>query len=146
MRLLVTRPEPDAARTAEVLRAQGHTVLVAPLMRTETIAADFGGPFAAVLLTSANAARALAAHPRKAELLALPAFAVGARSAEAARDTGFTQVTSADGALGDLVRLIAPRFGGCRAGAARGADRRRYALLPPQRRNPATARRGGGRS
>ena len=44
MRLLVTRPEPDAARTAEALRARGHEVLVAPLLRVETIAADFGGP------------------------------------------------------------------------------------------------------
>ena len=34
MRLLVTRPEPDATRTAETLRARGHDVLVAPLLAT----------------------------------------------------------------------------------------------------------------
>ena len=50
MHVLVTRPEGDAARTAQALRARGHTVLVAPLMRMETIEGAFGGPFAAVLM------------------------------------------------------------------------------------------------
>ena len=40
MRLLVTRPEPDATRTAQALRARGHDVLVAPLLRD---ADDRGG-------------------------------------------------------------------------------------------------------
>ena len=43
MRLLVTRPEPDATRTAETLRARGHDVLVAPLLATLTIAAEVAG-------------------------------------------------------------------------------------------------------
>ncbi len=42
--------------------------------------ADLGGgpAWRAVVMTSANAARALAAHPRRAELARLPAFTVGA--------------------------------------------------------------------
>ena len=59
MRLLVTRPEPDGERTAQALRARGHAVVLAPLLRMETIA--FVLPeqaFSAVVLTSANAARA----------------------------------------------------------------------------------------
>ena len=74
MRLLVTRPEPDNERTAAALRAQGHEVLLAPLLRIEPIAdADLGAPpWAAILLTSANGARAIAAHPRRGELIALP--------------------------------------------------------------------------
>jgi uroporphyrinogen-III synthase len=112
MRLFVTRPEPDATRTAGMLRARGHEVLVAPLLSTQTIEADLAGPYGAVLMTSANAARALAAHPRVGTLMRLPAFTVGARSAEAARAAGFGVVTSADGALGDLVRLVAARFAG----------------------------------
>ncbi|MCG8401015.1 MAG: uroporphyrinogen-III synthase, partial [Firmicutes bacterium] len=32
MRLLVTRPEPDAEALAERLRALGHEVLVAPML------------------------------------------------------------------------------------------------------------------
>jgi uroporphyrinogen-III synthase len=121
MRVLVTRPDP--ARTAQALRARGHSAVVAPLMRIEAIEAAFGGPFAAVLLTSANAARALSAHPRRAALLGLPAVAVGARSAEAAREAGFAQVESADGALGDLVARVTRRFAGQRLLYLAGADR-----------------------
>jgi len=66
LRLLLTRPEPDAARTAAALRAAGHEVLTAPMLRIEPVAADLGaGPWEAVLITSANAARAVAAHPRR---------------------------------------------------------------------------------
>ena len=110
MRLLVTRPEPDATRTAETLRARGHEVLVAPLLAMLTIAADFAGRYDGVLMTSANAARALAAHPRAGEVTGLPCFAVGGRTAEAARAAGFADAVSADGALGDLVELVASRF------------------------------------
>lgn len=110
MRLLVTRPEPDAARTAAALRARGHEVVVAPLMRIETIPADLdAGPWSAVLITSASAARAVAAHPRRQDLLALPVFAVGRRTAEAARTAGFAEVTSADGDVNALARLVAMR-------------------------------------
>jgi len=109
MRLLVTRPEADAARTAEALRARGHEVLAAPLLRVESIDADFGERFDAVLMTSANAARVIASHPRAAELIRLPVFTVGDRSAEVARAAGFARVESADGALADLVRLVASR-------------------------------------
>jgi uroporphyrinogen-III synthase len=115
MRLLVTRPEPDATRTAQTLRARGHEVLVAPLLSTQTVDAEFAGPYVAVLMTSANAARAVVAHKRAAELRALPAYVVGNRTAEAARDAGFADVESADGALPDLVGLVAARFGGSRA-------------------------------
>jgi uroporphyrinogen-III synthase len=110
MRLLVTRPEPDASRTAEALRARGHTVLVAPLLATLSIAAEFAGPYDAVLITSANAARALSAHPRAREVRRLPCFAVGDRTAEAARMAGLVDTVSADGALPDLVDLVAGKF------------------------------------
>jgi uroporphyrinogen-III synthase len=112
MRLLVMRPEPDATRTAQALRARGHHVMVAPLLSMQTVEADFTGPYAAVLMTSANAARAIATHPRAGELSSLPTFTVGARSAEAAREAGFGDVTSADGALTDLVALVVARFAG----------------------------------
>ena len=114
MRLLVTRPEPDGERTAAELRAVGHEVLLAPLLRIEMIAgAELGaGPWAAILLTSANGARALARHPRRAELTGLPVLAVGRSSADAARTAGFTDVESADGDGRDLARLAAARFAG----------------------------------
>src|SRR4051794_34173977 len=37
-RLLVARPEPDGARTAAALRAGGHEVVLAPLLRIELLA------------------------------------------------------------------------------------------------------------
>jgi len=110
MRLLVTRPEPDASRTAQSLRTRGHEVLVAPLLATLTIATDLAGSYDGVLMTSANAARAVTAHPRRSELTRLPCFTVGARSAEAARAAGFANAISAEGALGDLVDVVAARF------------------------------------
>jgi uroporphyrinogen-III synthase len=109
MRLLVTRPEDDAARTAQELRARGHEVLVAPLMRIEALSAELRGPWAAALITSANAARAVSMHRRGVDILGLPVFTVGDRSAEAARAAGFTDVISAEGALPDLARLVAGR-------------------------------------
>ena len=117
MRLLVTRPEPDNERTAAVLRAQGHEVWLAPLLRIEIVGdAELGPPsWSAVLLTSANGARAIEHHPRRGELLALPMLAVGRGSAEAARAAGFAEVTSADGDAEDLARLAASRFAGARA-------------------------------
>jgi uroporphyrinogen-III synthase len=112
MRLLVTRPEDDAERTAAALRARGHEVLLAPVLRTEILAdADLGsGPFGAVVLTSANAVRAIARHPRRDDVVTRPAFVVGRRTAEAARAEGFGSITSADGNQDDLVRLIGARY------------------------------------
>ncbi|MGA8614539.1 MAG: uroporphyrinogen-III synthase [Xanthobacteraceae bacterium] len=112
MRLLLTRPEPDAQRTAAALRRHGHTVIVAPLLRIEALSnAEIGaGPWAAILITSANAAHAIAAHARKKALAGLPVFAVGERSAQAMRDSGFADVSSADGGVGDLARLVGERM------------------------------------
>jgi uroporphyrinogen-III synthase len=111
MRLLVTRPAPDGERTAAALRARGHSVMLAPLLSIEPESAvDLGtGPWGGVLITSANAARAIAAHPRRDELAALPLFAVGRRSAEAAREAGFADVVSADGDAAALARLVVAR-------------------------------------
>ena len=112
MRLLLTRPEPDAQRTAAALRAQGHDVIAAPVLRIVPAAdAQIGaGPWAAILITSANAAHAVAAHARGTPLRALPVFAVGRRSAEAMAAAGFADVTSADGNVTDLARLVAARM------------------------------------
>jgi uroporphyrinogen-III synthase len=112
VRLLVTRPRPEAERTAAILRGKGHAVVIAPLLRIEAVTdAEIGaGPWPAILVTSANAGPAIAAHPRFPMLRALPVFAVGRRSAEVMREAGFTEVTSADGDVGDLARLVAERL------------------------------------
>jgi uroporphyrinogen-III synthase len=109
MRVVVTRPEPDGKRTAAALRAQGHEVLVAPLMKVQSVAADLSGLWGGVIITSANALIALADNAAKAALIKLPLFAVGQRSAEAAQETGFKNVTVAGGDVHDLVRMLSAR-------------------------------------
>ena len=109
MRLVVTRPQADSERTAAALRARGHDVLVAPLMRIEPVKADLSGTWGAVIITSANAPGAIAGHPACSTLFKLPLFAVGRRSADAARQAGFSNVTSAGGDVRDLVQLVAER-------------------------------------
>lgn len=114
MRLLVTRPREEAERTAERLRERGHDVLLAPMLSIEPVPGLEipAGPYEAILITSGNAPRMLAGHRALPTLLRLPVFAVGRRTAEAARETGFADVTSADGDAADLVRLTAARFSG----------------------------------
>lgn len=109
VRVLITRPSSDAERTAAKLRMRGIEVMFAPLLRIEYVAADLGGPCGALAVTSANALAAIAQHQRRTELLALPLYVVGRRTAEAARLAGFRAVVSADGDQGDLARLIRER-------------------------------------
>jgi uroporphyrinogen-III synthase len=111
VKLLVTRPEPDGERTAEALRARGHEVLLAPMLRMQAV--DFtvaDERYEAVVMTSANATRALAGHPQLARLTALPALTVGRHTAEAARAAGFRHVHSAEGDQRELAALLRARF------------------------------------
>lgn len=112
LRLLVTRPEPDATRTTRTLRSRGHEVLVAPMLTFEPIpdVALGSGPWAGMLLTSTNAARALVQQAEFAALKDVPVLAVGDRTAEAARELGFTNVKSAAGDASDLSRAAPARF------------------------------------
>ena len=107
MAILVTRPEPDNAVTAAALQTKGFEVLLAPMLRFEPVAFhdDTDARYGAVIVTSANAIRAIEAH-LTGRLLTLPLFAVGERTAEAARRAGFGDVSVAEGnaaALRDLV-------------------------------------------
>jgi uroporphyrinogen-III synthase len=108
VRLLVTRPEPEGGRTTALLRQCGHEVLWLPLLRIEPFAnVELGaGPWAAVLFTSANAIRAVAAHRRFGELADLPVCTVGRRTQAAAAAAGFQSVMSADGDVNALARLV----------------------------------------
>jgi uroporphyrinogen-III synthase len=109
VRLLVTRPEGEGERTAARLRAMGHEVWLAPLLRIEPVAdLIFGsGPWGGIAFTSVNAVRAVSSHPRLSELISLPTYTVGARTREAAVAAGFAGARSAEGDVEDLARLIA---------------------------------------
>lgn len=99
MAILVTRPHPDSEATAAALRARGYEVLSAPVLKFEPVALrdDIETDYGAVIVTSANAIRALAPQLQDSPLLTLPLFAVGERTASAARDAGFDKVIVAGG-------------------------------------------------
>jgi uroporphyrinogen-III synthase len=130
MRVVVTRPQHDSERTAALLRGRGHEVLVAPLMRIEPIAADLAGKWGAIIVTSANALHAIAENSAREALTSLPLFAVGHRSAEAASQAGFADVSSAGGDVHDLVRTLIARRAGANAPLLYLAGEDRAADLP----------------
>lgn len=134
MRVLVTRPEHDAARTAERLSALGHEAVIDSLLRIEPVAfAPAQGIFQAIAVTSANAFRAVG-KKKLAPFLLLPLFAVGEQSAEAAREAGFSQVIAAGGDAYSLAKTIAENLPAhSRVLYLAGADRAQdlSALLAP---------------
>jgi uroporphyrinogen-III synthase len=108
MRILVTRPEPDASREADKLAALGHQAVVAPLLAIETIGGvelQFDGA-QAVLATSRNALRALASHRGLPDAIGLPLFAVGETTAREAQALGFADVTAGPGTGSALAKLV----------------------------------------
>ena len=127
MRVVVTRPQRDSERTAALLRARGHDVLVASLMRVEPLAADLAGKWGAIIVTSANAPDAIASNPVREALTRLPLFAVGQRSADAARQAGFVNVSPADGDVRDLMRMLIARPDGSAACDVAGRGSRKDA-------------------
>ena len=114
MRVLVTRPQGDAVSVAALLAARGHEAVVAPLLTVtfdKGAAVDLTG-VQAVLLTSANGARALAAASDERNIRVL---AVGAATAATANLLEFRDVASADSditGLADLVRNTLDPGGG----------------------------------
>lgn len=114
MRVLVTRPLPEAEATATRLAALGHESLVVPLFRAEPVAAECHDDAAALAVTSPRTVSFLTDDSIIA-MRDLPVFAVGDRTAAALCLAGFRDVRSAAGDVHDLARLIAG------AGLARGA-------------------------
>src|SRR5262245_26161466 len=108
MAVLVTRPLPDGATTAADLRAQGFEVVTAPMLRFEPFgfSDDAEVPYGGIVVTSANAVRAVESQIAKSPLLKLPLFAVGEHTAATARAAGFGKVFSADGDAVALRALI----------------------------------------
>jgi len=110
MRILVTRPEPDASATGQRLEALGHQVTSEPMLQVEFLPIDpdvFAGA-QAVIATSRNALRALASSSGACEAAtALPIYAVGDKTAEEARRLGFGRVVTGPGRARALAAVIA---------------------------------------
>jgi uroporphyrinogen-III synthase len=112
MRVLITRPEREAAALAQAVGERGHLAVIAPLFQLHfrRPSDDFAAALTAsqaVLLTSVNGARALA---EATEQRSKPILAVGDTTAATAEGLGFTSVTSASGDSAALAKLVQDRF------------------------------------
>jgi uroporphyrinogen-III synthase len=105
--VLITRPEPGASETAARIAAMGLTPIVAPVLeiRPTPVRPPPREKIAAIVLASGNAI-----DPLPASFRDLPVLTVGAATARRARDTGFTNVTSANGDAAALVTLVRTRL------------------------------------
>lgn len=107
MRVLVTRPEPEAGTTAERLRGRGHEVLVAPLMTAVPIAGPMPVPQPGALAVTSGRTAGFLGPAVTGALRRLPVFAVGNRTASVLADAGFGDIRIAAGDVQALARLIA---------------------------------------
>jgi uroporphyrinogen-III synthase len=126
MLVLVTRPQPDAARTAARVLDLGHDAIVDPLLSIlpVTVSRTPSLPFAALAVTSANAVRVAAASVELDFARSIPIFTVGSQTAEAARAAGFKKVINADGDAAALCGLLRSRLDtGARVLHLAGEDR-----------------------
>lgn len=116
MHLLVTRPETDALTLQRRLEAMGHRVSLAPLLTIvpETPPLDLES-VQALIATSRNAVRSLAAHPERNRFAGLPLITVGRGTGSTARAEGFNVIaegTSGGAELADLLtRIMDPAKG-----------------------------------
>lgn len=110
MKLLITRPEPDATATAERLIGLGYECLSLPA--TEIVATGNAIPsdkVAALLATSANAFRTMT-RADIAQLNSTPLHCVGEKTAKIAREMGFLSVHVAGGSGTKLVSDIKAHY------------------------------------
>jgi uroporphyrinogen-III synthase len=107
-RVVVLRPEPGAGATAEAARALGLEAIALPLFAVRPI--DWRAPGAdgldGIVATSANAFRHGGSELERLRRLAV--HAVGAATAEAARDAGFTVATVGTSGARALAEALPP--------------------------------------
>lgn len=101
MRVLVARKRESSRAIAERLTQLGHEGLYAPMLIIDSVKTESALPpnTQAVLVTSANAIRHM---PSECRVPSLRVLAVGDATAQAAREAGFRNVDSAQGAARDL--------------------------------------------
>ena len=101
--LVILRPEPGASATADKARAMGLNAVTVPLFEVVPVpwAAPDPGAFDSIVMTSANAIRHGGAELER--LKGLPVRAVGAATAAAAREAGFSVTAIGDGGVANMV-------------------------------------------
>ncbi len=105
IRALVTRPLQDSKLLVAALAKRGVSTFVSPMLSIVTVpsaAMNFEG-VQAVLFTSSNGVRALAALTSRRDL---PVYAVGDRTAAIAKENKFVNVESAEGDVDTLATLV----------------------------------------
>jgi uroporphyrinogen-III synthase len=109
MRVLVTRPEPDAGVQAQELRGAGHEPVVQPLLKFETLEFDPGALEEAdgLIVTSRNALRAVAAKAVPKGVLHRPVFCVGSETERQLREAGFANIAAVADTAEELASKIA---------------------------------------
>jgi uroporphyrinogen-III synthase len=105
MRLIITRPEEDAAPLAEKLSAMGHEAVAMPLLAIEPVPGLKlqEKPYQAICVTSANALRCITPPEW---MLQIPVLTVGPQSLQAAETLGFTQASAHGGDVRGLAAHI----------------------------------------
>ena len=119
-RAAILRPEPGASATLRRAEAAGLDAFCLPLFTVEPVEWAVPDParFDALLLTSANAVRC--AGPGLDPLAHLPAHAVGAATAAAARERGLRIASTGSG---DVAELLGGLDSGLKLLHLAGADR-----------------------
>lgn len=124
MRVLVTRPQPGADRTAARLEAMGHDTVKLPLFESRVTATPGDLPDATeidgILATSARAFSMFGSAGVPHAYRRLPVYAVGPATAEAARNAGFSKVYEGAGSARDLAARVTGD--GIETGVVAGAE------------------------
>jgi uroporphyrinogen-III synthase len=108
MHVLVTRPEGDGEILKERIEQLGCRASLQPLVNIvfETIPLSAIADATALIATSRNALKALAASPASRAALALPLYTVGPGTTAAARELGFKDVREGPGTGAELVPML----------------------------------------
>jgi uroporphyrinogen-III synthase len=108
MHVLITRPEGDGETLKRQVEQLGYRATLAPLIdivpESIPLAALTGAT--ALIVTSRNALKALAASGLLESATALPIYVVGPGTAAMARDLGFKEVVEGPGTGADLVPIL----------------------------------------
>ena len=108
MRLLVTRPEPDASVFAAELRGLGHEPVIQPLLEFRVLEFDLEPLRAAevLIITSVNSLRALQERGVTNDIHGKPLYCVGEQTAQRALAVGFETVLEIAQTGEELARKI----------------------------------------
>jgi uroporphyrinogen-III synthase len=108
MRIVVTRPAEDAEAMAAALSRRGHDVHIHPLLEVVFRPLSYSQFYAvsALIVTSRNALRSLAASETLSEARACPVYCVGEATAGYAMHLGFSDVRTGPGTAKGLADYI----------------------------------------